>query len=637
MPMGMGGPPPMGGGGWRRMQYSDEKVKMPKVTKEMLVRIGRYFLPYWKHILLVFVCITVSSLLGLVPSMLTKDIVDKALPGKDMKLLTMLILASFGATILLSLIGVAESFLNTWISTHIIYDMKNKMYKHLEYMSLKFFTTVKPGEIMTRMTSDIGGIQSVFNGTLVSILQNILVLVTTAVTLVSMNWKLAIVGMFVIPMFVAPTRKVGKVRWKIASETQKKVAELNEIIQETLSISGSTLVKLFTKEKEEYDDFEKLNKEVTRLQIKESIAGRWFMMVRRVFTTMGPMLIYFYGGYLFIQDEITVGEIIAFVTLLNRLYGPVQSLSNIHIDITRSLALFERIFEYFDLKHEITDKPDAITMPDIKGLIEFENVSFAYTDQKQTLKNISFTIKPGEMAALVGPSGAGKTTITNLIPRLYDVNGGCVKIDGIDIRDVTLESLRSQIGVVTQDTYLFNDTIKNNLLYARKDATDDELIAACKAANIHDFIMSLPDGYDTIVGNRGVKLSGGEKQRVSIARVILKNPRIVILDEATSSLDSMSEALIQDAIQPLLENRTCIAIAHRLSTVIAADHIFVIKDGELVEAGKHEELVKKGGVYKELYDTQFKGKVHELPEEIRTEYMKLPAKRRVWNMKYPKK
>ena len=552
-----------GGMGFGRMRFQDENLVRPEVTKDMLLRILRYFTPYWKQILIVILALLATSVLGLVPPLIIRNIIDNALPNKNLILLTKLALASLIVTIISGLISVGENYLNSWISNHIIYDIKNELYNHLEYMSLNFFSTVKPGEIITRMTSDVGGIRSVFSGTLVSTLQNVLVLITTAIALISMNWKLAILGMFIIPSFVFPTRKVGKVRWKIASETQKKITELNELIQETLSISGSTLMKIFTKEEECYENFTQINKEVTRLNIRESLAGRWFHMVIRIFTTIGPLIIYFYGGYLFIKDEITVGAIIAFVAMLNRLYGPVSRLSNIHIDITRSLTLFDRIFDYLDKKQEITDAPDAVDLPPIMGRVEFEDVDFSYNERQQTLKNINFSVEPGTMVALVGPSGAGKTTITNLIPRLYDINSGSIKIDGIDIRDVTLKSLRSQIGTVMQDPYIFNGTINENLLFAKTDASEEEIINACKAAYIHDFITSLPEEYETVVGNRGVKLSGGEKQRLSIAQMILNNPRIIILDEATSALDSVSESLIQKALEPILKERTSFVIAHR--------------------------------------------------------------------------
>lgn len=589
-----------------RLRFADETIEMPKVTKKMLSRILSYFIPYWTRMLLVISCIIVTSILGLVPPLLIKNIIDKALPQKDLKLLSLFILVSIGITIILGLIQVAQSYLSIWISKHIMMTMKNQMYSHLQRMSLNFYSAAKPGEITTRLTSDIDGIQEIFNSTLVKALSSIVVLISTALVLVTMNWKLALVGMIILPTFIVPTRKVGKLKWKIATQSQERISDLNQIIQETFSISGAILTKIFTKEKDEYKKFEHTNEEVVSLQIRESIVGRWYWMTMSTFISIGPMLIYFYGGYLFIQGEISIGSIIAFVALLGRLYSPVSQLSNIHIDVTRSLALFKRIFEYFDQKEEIEDQRDAIRLETIKGKVDFENVHFSYNSEVKVLEDISFTVEPGTMVALVGASGAGKTTITNLIPRLYDVMEGNIKIDDQDIRAVTLGSLRKQIGIVMQEPYLFNDTIEENLRYGKSDATEEEVIKACQAAYIHDFIMTLPENYQTVVGNRGIKLSGGEKQRVSIARVILKNPRIIILDEATSSLDSVSEEYIQKAMVPLLSNRTSFVIAHRLSTVLASDQILVIENGRVAEHGKHEELINKKGLYQQLYETQFK-------------------------------
>ena len=589
-----------------RLRFADETMEMPKVTKKMLTRILSYFIPYWKRMFLVIGCIIVTSILGLVPPMLIKNIIDKALPQKDLRLLSLFIFVSIGITIILGLLLVAQSYLTIWISKRIMLTMKNQMYSHLQRMSLNFYSAAKPGEIITRLTSDIDGIQDIFNSTVVNALSSLFVLTSTAIVLVTMNWKLALVGMIILPTFIFPTRKVGKMKWKIATKSQEKISDLNQIIQENFSISGAILTKIFTKETFEYKKFEQINEEVTSLQIRESIVGRWFRMTITTFIAIGPMLIYFYGGYLFIKGEISIGSIIAFVALLGRLYSPVSQLSNIHIDVTRSLALFTRIFEYFDQKQDIVDNPRAHSLGIIKGKVAFSKVSFSYNHEVKVLEDISFSVDPGTMVALVGPSGAGKTTITNLIPRLYDVVEGSIKIDDQDIRDVTLESLRKQIGIVMQEPYLFNDTIEENLRYGKSDATEEEIIKACKAAYIHDFIMTLPEAYKTVVGNRGIKLSGGEKQRVSIARVILKNPRIIILDEATSSLDSVSEESIQKAMVPLLSNRTSFVIAHRLSTILASDQILVIENGIVAELGKHEELINQEGLYKHLYETQFR-------------------------------
>lgn len=601
----MPGPGGGGGYGFGHMRFDTASPDKPKITKEIVLRIFSYFKPYRLKILVMLIAVIFTSLLGLVSPILTKNIIDIALPQGSIRLLVAYILLSFFALIIQSLISVGQSYMNTLISKSIIRDLRSQMFSHMQNMSLKFFSNVKTGEINSRINNDIGGIEGIFSGTLIQLVQGTFVFITTAITLFYTNWMLALVSMCTLPLFLAPTRKVGKTRWKIAAETQSKLAELTTIITETLNVGGTMLIKLFTKEKDKTKEFNIINEDLTRLGIKESLVGRWFFMTLQTFVSLGPLILYLVGGIIMIKyHTLTVGGIIMFVALLSRLYGPVNIFANIHVDVVRSLALFERIFQYFDLKSEIVERPGALDHK-IEGSIKYENVSFSYGSATETLKNINIEIKPGQMAAFVGPSGAGKTTLTYLVPRLYDVTDGAILIDGIDIRDMTLVSLRSQIGMVTQDTFLFNTTILENLLFARSDAHEDEIFAACKAANIHDFIVSLPEGYNTVVGDRGIKLSGGEKQRVSIARTLLKNPGIVIFDEATSSLDSNSEALIQQAIEPLLKSRTSLVIAHRLSTVISADIIFVVKDGHIKESGTHCELLNTGGIYKELYDIQF--------------------------------
>ena len=502
-----------------------------------------------------------------------------------------------------------ESYLNVWVAQRITYDMRNQMFSHLQKMSHRFFTTNKQGEVITRMTSDIDGVQSVISSTLTNILSNIAILVTSAVTMYQKNWLLATVGIVILPLFIIPTKRLGKTRWSIAAESQEKDDQVNQILNETLSVSGQMLVKLFSNEKREYQKYEAVNREMTELNIKESMAGRWFRVAITTFTSMGPMLIYLTGGILIIKygrTDLTVGDITVMVALLNRMYLPVNLLMNIQVEIIRSMALFTRLFDYFDMPVEIENSPQAVIPESVQGELVFDQVAFHYDPGQPILKNLNFRIPAGRSVAIVGPSGAGKSTIINLIPRLYDVTGGRILLDGRDIRELDLDFLRGAIGVVTQDTYLFNGTIRENLLYARAEASEGEIIRACQEANIHDFISRLPNGYETLVGNRGIKLSGGEKQRVSIARVILKNPRLLIFDEATSSLDSISESLIQNAIDPLLHDRTSLIIAHRLSTIMAADVIIVVKNGEVVEQGSHEELVSAGGVYEALYETQFR-------------------------------
>ena len=602
-------PPPVHGLGPRGFLTEEEKKNLPTFSSALVRRILSYLRPYWLQLLLVFVTILVSAVLGLLPSIITGRIVDEALVGKNMALLIRLLVLAFVTLSASQVISVLESYINAWISQRIIFDMKNQMYDHLQHMPHAFFTSEKQGDIITRMNTDISGVSSVISGTMSSIVSNIATVVTTLVALFTMSWQLALVGIVVLPLLILPTKRVGKKRYQLLKDSQAKSDEMNQLINETLSVSGSLLVKLFTREKREYKRFVKVNEEVTRLNLKEQQSGRWFRVVMGLFTQLGPLLIYFAGGWIIIRHAdpgLTVGTVTATVSLVNRLYRPVESLLNIHVDFTRSLALFTRIFDYFDMENPIVS-PENGKKPDVSdGDIVYDHVAFSYDPEKPLLKDIDFTVPAGKMYAVVGPSGSGKSTVVNLIPRLYDVLRGSVKIAGTDVRDFDLSYLRSCIGVVTQDSYLFNGSIRENLLYAKENATQEELDAACFIANLNDFIASQPEGYETLVGNRGLKLSGGEKQRLSIARVILKDPKILILDEATSALDSITENAIQEALEALMEGRTSIVIAHRLSTVLKADRILVLKDGVIAEQGSHEELLALGGTYRELYETQFR-------------------------------
>lgn len=597
--------PPLGRQGFLT---EEEKANRPKVTLSLLKRIFSYLLPYWKQMLIVLGCIVISSILGLLPSVLTGRIIDEGLIARDLRMLVILIAVSLGVTLASNLIRVAESYLNTWIAQHITFDMRNKMYRHLQQMSQSFFTSNNQGDIITRMTSDISGVERVITNTFTSILSNVITLAVAVTIMYRENWVLATVGVLVIPLFTIPTRWAGKTRWTLTREAQECNDEINGILNETLSVSGQLLVKLFGQEKREYQRYHDVNRRMIDLNIKESMAGRWFMVVINTFSSVGPMLLYLVGGILMMKYDsaLTVGDISVLVALLGKMYGPVNSLLNIQVEWIRSMALFTRIFEYYDMPVEIKNAEDAITPEKADGTVEFKNVAFSYTEDRQILKDVSFKLESGRSIALVGPSGSGKSTIANLIPRLYDVCGGSVTFDGIDVRQLDLDFLRDNIGIVSQETYLFNGTIRDNLLYANPNATEEELIDACKKANIYDFIERQEHGFDTVVGNRGLKLSGGEKQRISIARVLLKDPALLIFDEATASLDSISERKIQDAIDPIIDSRTSILIAHRLSTILAADEILVIKDGVIAERGVHADLVKTGGTYAELYDTQFR-------------------------------
>ena len=586
----------------------EEKAAAPKVTKELLQRVASYLLPYWKQMAVVLIAIIISSILGMMPSILTGRIIDEGLIGRNLDMLVKLIILSLAVSFGSNLIGVLESWMNTWIAQHITFDMRSQMFRHLQKMPQSFFTSNNQGDIITRMTSDISGVQQIITNTLTSILSNSITLVVALIAMFRRSWVLAIIGILIVPLFTIPTRSAGKKRWSLTRESQAVSDEINGILNETLSVSGQTLVKLFNREEMESEKYEAAARKQIALNIRENMAGRWFRVIITTFSSIGPMLLYLVGGILMMKydSDLTVGDISVMVSLLSRMYGPVNSLLNIQVDWIRSMAMFTRIFDYLDMPVEIENAPDAITPDHADGNIVFDDVRFSYEPSREILKGINFELKSGKSIALVGPSGSGKSTIINLIPRLYDVDSGSVTFDGIDVRKLDLAFLREQVGIVSQETYLFNGTIMENLRYANPKATGEMIMEACKKANIYDFIVSQEKGFNTYVGNRGLKLSGGEKQRLSIARVLLKDPTILIFDEATSALDSISENLIQEAIDPLIREKTSILIAHRLSTILAADEILVIKDGQIVERGTHRELVGVGGVYTELYETQFK-------------------------------
>ncbi len=642
----------MGGG---MAAYAEEQKKRGRKTDtRTLRRVAKAFSPYKFQVVLVYkfqvvlvlIAIILTTVLGLVNPLLIRYVFDDAIGKGNLKLLIILVIIMIVTPIVTGVIGVGQSYLNNVIGQRVMRDFRNKLYHHLQSMSMRFFTSTRTGEIQSRLSNDVGGVQGVVTDTATSVVSNISTVVSTVIAMFILSPLLTLISLGLLPIFLWITYKVGNVRRATSKETQQSMATLTAKMQETLSVSGILLIKTFGRQKYAEDQFREENQKLADLQVRQQMIGRWFFMLIGTFFSIMPAIIYLVAGYQIINNVpgVSLGTIVAFTTLQSRIFFPIGQLLNVQVEIQGSLALFDRIFEYLDLPIEIQNRPGALKLSsnDVQGDVTFRDVTFTYKrdessvlnglNEKEgngnrpvspeavavpvvtpaeeaipriTLNDVSFEIKPGQLAALVGPSGAGKTTITYLVPRLYDVDSGAVEIDGHNVKDIALESLGELIGVVTQETYLFHASIKENLLYARMDASEEDMIAAAKAAAIHDRIMELEDGYDTLVGERGYKLSGGEKQRMAIARVILKNPRVLILDEATSALDTHSERLIQAALEPLMKNRTTLAIAHRLSTILAADVILVVDHGEIVERGTHHELLEKNGLYARLYNEQF--------------------------------
>jgi ATP-binding cassette, subfamily B, bacterial len=617
----------------------------PRPIKRATVkRVVATFRPYRGKVTIVGVLIVITAGLGVVNPLLIRWIFNDGLfglpprvcqggPCPNMHVVFVGVAFMVLIPIITSAIGVGQTYYANLVGLQVMQDLRNSLYTHLQRMQLRFFTTTRTGEIQSRLANDVGGVQSVVTDTASSILSNVVIIASTLIAMLLISIPLTVLSLFMLPIFIWLTVKVGKARREVATSTQRTLADMSAVTEETLSVSGILLSKAFGRQRYEIDRFQRENERLTGLQIRQTMIGRSFFAVVGTFFSITPALVYLVAGIIMNRngyDAISAGDIVAFTTLQSRLFFPIGSMLQVSTEVQSSFALFDRIFEYLDMEHEIVDAPDAETLADVQGGVELDHIRFRYEEppdgpiaispepveavgapREWTLDDVSIRILPGQLAALVGPSGAGKTTITYLVPRLYDVQWGAVRIDGHDVRKVALDSLGEAIGVVTQETYLFHDTIRRNLLYGKPDATQDELEAAARAANIHDRIVELPEAYDTVVGERGYKLSGGEKQRLAIARVVLKDPSILILDEATSSLDTTSERLVQAALEPLMKGRTTIAIAHRLSTILQADVIFVIDRGRVVEQGTHDELLAKSGLYARLYQQQFQDQVIE--------------------------
>jgi len=632
---------------------ADDFKPVPKERRGRTVaRIVAFFAPYRGQVTVVLVAILATSFVGLINPILLKLLIDDAIPKLDWGLLNLYVGLMIVLPIVNGLIGVGQAYLNNVIGQNVMQDLRGALYAHLQRMPLRFFTETRTGEIQSRLANDVGGVQSVVTDTASSVTSNLAVAISTIIAMFIIDWRLTALSLGLTPFFLYLTYRVGKVRREVSTETQKSLAEMSAMTEETLSVSGILLSKTFGQQDNAVRRFRGINATLAGLQIRQAMVGRWFFMIIGTIFSITPAFVYWLAGYLAINGDPTaptIGDIVAFTTLQSRLYFPLGQLLSVQVELQGALALFDRIFEYLEMDPEIVDSPDAVAMhpTSIRGKVAFRDVSFQYPtaavpssraheavaeDNRVAggrvaddpvvvpeldllpgfgLDRIAFEAEPGELVALVGPSGSGKTTTTYLIPRLYDVDSGAVEIDDVDVRRIRLASLGEIVGVVTQETYLFHTSVRTNLLYARPEATDGELEAATRAAAIWDRIGELPQGMDTIVGERGYKLSGGEKQRIAIARVLLKDPRILILDEATSALDTVSERLIQAAFERLMEGRTTIAIAHRLSTILRADRILVYDRGRIVERGTHRELIAHGGLYARLYREQFLAEHHE--------------------------
>ncbi|HSF60056.1 MAG TPA: ABC transporter ATP-binding protein [Gaiellaceae bacterium] len=572
----------------------------PVVRRANARRIVRLFRPYWRRLTAVCALIVFSAAIGVISPFLLREVLDVAIPEENVRLLTWLVAGMVAIPIISGAVMVFQTLLSNQVGQSVMHDLRTQVYRHLQRLSLAFFTRTRTGEVQSRIANDIGGIETVVTSTATSVLSNVTTVLATVIAMVLLDWRLAAFALALLPLFVWLTKRVGAQRRKVTAERQASLADVSSIVQESLSVSGILLGKTMGRTDDLAQRFESESARLAELEVRSRMTGRWMMAAIQTTFAVMPALVYWFAGFTIAQGSgtITIGTLVAFTTLQTRLFFPIGSLLGVQLEVQSSLALFDRIFEYLD--HEIDIVEGSRTLEAPRGEVRLDSVWFRYDDAAWTLQDVTFAVPPGSKTALVGETGSGKTTCAYLVARLYDATRGTVSVDGVDVRELAFESLAATVGVVSQETYLFHATVRDNLRFANPDASDEEIEEAARAAQIHELIATLPDGYETMVGERGYRFSGGEKQRIAIARTILRNPPVLVLDEATSSLDTQTERLVQEALERLSEGRTTLAIAHRLSTVRDADQIVVLERGRIVEIGTYSELMARGGRFSQL-------------------------------------